>query len=1026
MVIRSALLGPFFLSVLLGFQIAHAAANEGHPFVELIQPLLESKCLACHGREKQEGGLRLDSLAAARRGGDSGPAIVPGDLARSLFIKAISFRDPDLQMPPRQKLADSDIELLTNWVKSGAAWPEPVAVLFEDEPQFLAALTSGNGKGRINHEDRFAGKSSLGITPLQRDGVKIPGWNYLIREVPKEGEYRYLRLAWKKRGEGGVMIELASNGEWPDAKVARGRYFAGTNTTGWAAISVAPVAPSEWTAVTFDLWKDIGDFTLTGIAPTCDRGEEALFDSIVLGPSVASLDAYRPGAGLPGDADARPIGDAFTDKRNPIRKIFRGERLDLWSLQKPDPEAPEIAAHRIPTTTDRMQRAIAGSRAIDAFIRRRITDVGLQPSPEADRRTLIRRVTFDLTGLPPTPEEIEAFTSDKSADAYEMLVSRLLDSPRYGERQARLWLDVVRYADTNGYERDEFRPLAWQYRDYVIRSFQQDKPFDQFVREQIAGDELLAAQRRAADPDGNPSAQELRPRSPAEADQLIATGFLRLGQWDSTASIFQEEKRLHAEQMADLTNTTASAFLGLTMSCCQCHDHKYDPFSQADHFRLRSFFAAVTPRDDLAISLAEEQSAIDEHNAALDRQVAPLKAEQSKLDKADKEQLEKLKSAISGIESQRRRPRVTMGATDSGGTAPATHVFYQGDFGAPREEVSPGFVSVFTPGTAAIVPPNDSTTGRRLALANWIVSTDNPWTARVFVNRIWQQHFGQGIVATPNDFGFSGARPSHPELLDWLAIEFMRSGWSIKQLHRTIVLSATYRQSSQTAAIPQNRAADPDNELFWRQNVRRLDAESLRDNLLAVSGLLKPYESGKPLWPPVPDELLKAQPAILEAEKGGDGGRMQGWYADPVEQTDVRSLFLVRKRCLPVPFLQAFDLPDTTVSCARRDTTVVAPQALMFLNSPEAIRYAEALAGRLAPDQKPSFADDSQTRVLIQSLFRRTLGRPADDEETTLALELLQRHVATHQQAGREGSERLALIDLCRAVLNLNEFVYLD
>ena len=1028
MALRRSFIGRMLLSASLSLFVSQVDANDVHPFVESILPLLESKCLSCHGREKQEGGLRLDSLAAAMAGGDSGPAIVPGNIAKSLFIKAISFRDPDLQMPPRQKLADKDIELLTNWIQSGAAWPEPVAVLFEDEPQFLAALTSGNGKGRIIREDRFAGKASLGITPLQRDGVKIPDWNFSIREQPKPGEHRFLRLAWKKRGEGSVMIELASNGNWPDAKVAKGRYFAGANSTGWAAVSVAPVAPADWTVVTLDLWKDIGDFTLTGIAPTCDRGEEAFFDSILLGPSIASLDAYRPGAGLPTDTETNPIGDAFTDKRNPIRKIFRGERLDLWSLKKPDPESPMIAARRIDRTTDSPLTAAKGSREIDAFIRDRITKAGAKPSPEADKRTLIRRVTFDLTGLPPTPAEIDSFVADQSANSYESVVNGLLDSPRYGERQARLWLDVVRYADTNGYERDEFRPLAWQYRDYVIRAFHQDKPFDQFIREQIAGDELLAAQRKSADPNRKITDIELRPKTQDEADQLIATGFLRLGQWDSTAAIFQEEVRLRAEQMADLTNTTASAFLGLTISCCQCHDHKYDPFSQADHFRLRSFFAAVTPRDDLAVSLADEQAVIDEHNAALDRQTAPLKAEQAKLDKGNKDRHEKLKASINEIEARRRRPRLAMGATDSGGTAPATHIFYQGDFGSPREEVVPGFVSIFTPGPAYIEPPTEGTTGRRLALANWIASTDNPWTSRVIVNRIWQQHFGTGLVATPNDFGFTGARPTHPELLDWLAIEFMQSNWSIKQLHRMIVLSATYRQSSIAPAEPAVGASpDPDNELFWRQNVRRLDAETLRDNLLAVSGLLKPFEAGKPVWPPVPEELLKAQPAILEAEKGGDGGRMQGWYADPIEQTDVRSIFLVRKRCLPVPFLQAFDLPDTTVSCARRDTTVVAPQALMFLNSPEALRYAEALADHIAPPtEKLSFADSDKTRGVIQSLFRQTLGRSADDQEQMLATELLVRHTENHRQAKPDSAERLALVDLCRAILNLNEFVYLD
>lgn len=983
-------------------------------FVEDVQPLLVAKCVSCHGPEKQEGNLRLDSLVAAMEGGDQGPAIVPGDAEKSLLVKAISFGNSDLQMPPRQKLNDKEIVTLTEWVESGAAWPDPAVVLFEDDPQFLNSLTSGNGNGRIVTDDPFSGKSAIAISPLQRDGAKIPGWQFVVREQPQPGEYRYLRVAWKKRGEGSVMIELAKDGNWPDAEEPRGRYVAGQNTTGWAAIPVSDAAPQEWTVETFDLWKDIGDFTLTGCAPTCDRGEEAFFDAIILGPTMSSLDAYRPGFGqTPAPDSEHPIGDAFTDKRNPIRRIFLGERLDLWSLKKPSRTDLTVL---LAAQADIPGESSAGN--IDAFIQMRLAEENLNPSPEADRRTLIRRLTLDLTGLPPTDEEVAAFVADKSADAYDKLVTRLLNSHRYGERQARLWLDVVRYADTNGYERDEFRPLAWQYRDYVIRSFNQDKPFDQFVREQLAGDELLNGP----------------PRSAAEADAIIATGYLRLGQWDSTASIFQEEERLRAEVMADLTNTTASAFLGLTMSCCQCHDHKYDPLSQADHFRLRAFFAGVTPRDDFPISLADEQTYIDRHNEEIEAQVKSLRDEQTRLNEEDESRQHELQTQISDLDSKKKQPRRAMVATDSGPSAPVTHVFYQGDFSSPREEVAPGFVSVLAPEPAVIQSPRDNTTGRRLTLANWIATPENPWTARVIVNRIWQQHFGTGLVATPNDFGYAGARPSHPELLDWLAIEFVQRGWSIKELHRLILTSQTYRQASrQTVDRIAAAKVDPDNTLLWRQNLRRLDAETLRDSLLAVSGRLRTYEGGKPLWPEVPDELRTAQPAILEAEKGGDGGRMQGWYTDPVEQTDVRSVFLVRKRCLPIPFLQAFDLPDTTTSCARRDTTVVTPQALMLLNSPEGVRYAQSLAELIMKQQSPIDPNQvdpnqvDQTGKLIEAVFERTLCRSATNEEQTLAAEFLQRHRDQHAaKFAMDQAANFALTDLCRAILNLNEFVYID
>ena len=805
------------------------AADEAVVFSKQVLPLLKTRCITCHGPEKQEGGLRLDSLAAAIKGGDQGPAIVAGDAENSLFVKAITFADPDLQMPPKQKLLDAEIAALSRWIQNGAIWP------------------ADDSETNSNHE----------------------------------------------------------------------------------------------------------------------------------------------------------MGDAFHDEKNPIRQLFGEERLTLWSLKRPVVTLPDGVSK-----TNEMP----ASKVIDAFLNQKLRSAALKMSAPADRRTLIRRVTFDLTGLPPAPEDVAAFEADPSATAFESVVDRLLNSPQYGERQARLWLDVVRYADTNGYERDEFRPLAWKYRDYVVRAFNNDKPFDQFVREQIAGDELVPA----------------APQNAEEADSLIATGYLRLGQWDSTAAIFQEEDRLRAEQMSDLTNTTASAFLGLTMSCCQCHDHKYDPLTQADHFRLRAFFAGVTPKDDLSITLPQDQAAIDSHNAMVDQQIAEHKKQlESSSDESGttKTQRETLETQIKELESSRRGPDVTMAAVDSGGDVPATHVLYQGDFASPREEVSPGYVTVLYPGPAHIEKPRENSTGRRLALANWIVSDSNPWTARVIVNRIWQQHFGTGIVATANDFGFSGARPTHPELLDWLAIEFMQHGWSIKQLHRWIVLSEAYQQSSLAEAIP---AADPDNTLLWRQNMQRLDAETLRDSLLMVSGLLLPTQGGRPLWPEVPEELTHAQPAILEAIKDGDGGRMQGWYTDPPEQTLVRSLYLVRKRCLPIPFLQSFDLPDSTVSCARRDTTVVAPQALMMLNSPEGIRYAEALADRVLRET-PNPAEVNQSeQSLVEQLFQLTLNRQPTAEERTLAAEHLQNERSKLIEADAANHFRPAFISLCRAMLNLNEFVYVD
>lgn len=982
-------------------------------FVQRVAPLLKAKCLSCHGPDKQAGGLRLDSLQSALKGGDSGPAIVPGDAAKSLLVKAVRFDDPDLQMPPKDQLAAKEIEALTWWINDGAVWPRPVLVLFDDEEPFLAALTKGEAKSRFERRDTHRGSLAVAVSPREKFDEQIADWKLPIREKPGPAEFRYLRYAWKKTGGGGAMLEVAREGKWPPAKATPapgGRYVAGPNETGMDAIVVDDAAPQDWTVVTIDLWKDLGDCEVTGLSLMASGSGETLFDAMLLGSSIADLDAWSPGRGDLAFKPApkiEPVGTAFEDSRNPIRKLFRGERLDLWSLK------PVVSTSVL--ETQRGDSAELSSKMIDRLIDKRLAEADITPAPEADRRTLIRRLAFDLTGLPPKPDEVATFLGDKSPDALETVVDRLLASAAYGERQARLWLDVVRYADTNGYERDEFRPRIWMYRDYVVRSFNSDKPFDQFIREQLAGDEIVNG----------------LPQNSAEADALIATGYLRLGQWDSTASIFQEEDRLRAEMMADLTNTTASAFLGLTMSCCQCHDHKYDPLSQADHYRLRAFFAGVTPQDDLVVELPRQRQANEQHNSALGQRIEQLKAEQAKLDKEQepgKTRAAELSKEISALEAQKRQPLSAMGATDAGSSAPVTRVLYQGVFRDPRDEVAPGFPSVLYPGPAEIHAPTESTTGRRLALANWITSSSNPWPARVIVNRVWQQHFGTGLVATPNDFGMTGARPTHPELLDYLAARFVRDGWSIKRLHRAIVMTRAYRRESAHEAVAAK--IDPDNRLLWRQNVRRLDAETLRDSLLAVSGLLKKNDGGKPIWPEVPRELLHAQPAILEAIEGKDDGRRQGWYTDPVEATDVRSLYLVRKRCLPIPFLQAFDLPDTTVSCARRDTTVVAPQALMLLNSLTAVRYAEAFADRVWQACKLPAGESQETDEsprIVAAVFQLALARDPEPEERTLAQDLLLRHGDKHRvNASKSEAERLALIDLCRAMFNLNEFIYID
>lgn len=725
------------------------------------------------------------------------------------------------------------------------------------------------------------------------------------------------------------------------------------------------------------------------------------------------------------------IGDAWSDPRNPIVRIFGGERLDLWSL-KPvrQPALPEAESR--------------GDNPIDAFIRLRLSERRLLPSPEADKRTLGRRLYFGLTGLPPTPEEMSAFLADASPMAYERLVERLLASPRYGEHWARQWLDVVRYSDSNGFDWDEYRKKAWRFRDYVVRSLNGDKPFDRFVREQLAGDELLAGP----------------PQSASERDALIATGYLRLGPQDNSASLFDEQDRARAEWMADLTETTGSAFLGLTLSCCRCHDHKYDPISQADHFRLRAFFAPLQYADDLPLDFASRQAEIRKHNnvieakqtslqearealrqevrarllaertAALEAEGRALsarsadnltKAERatrktirerlnpteeqvdeafSETERARKEAIEK---QIAELETSKRAYEIGLLATDKKGEVEATRILFQGNHQAPREAVSPGFLSVLDPNPATMGEPlNPSTTGRRLALADWIASEENPLTGRVLVNRVWLGHFGRGLVGTPNDFGLAGDRPTHPELLDWLASEFMAGGWSLKNLHRLIVTSATYRQTSspKKAIIERAGRVDGGNAFYWRQNLRRLTAEQLRDAVLHVSGTLTTKWRGEPVWPDLPAEVLQANPAFLD----DNAEKTKGWYPSPLEERSARSLFLVQKRTVKVPFLEAFDLPSNETSCARREESTVPPQAFSLLNNALVVEASEVFADRIG-------SSGVRGADFVRKAYARALQREPTPEELSACLSFLE----THGPAA-----------LCRGLFNLNEFVFLD
>lgn len=718
------------------------------------------------------------------------------------------------------------------------------------------------------------------------------------------------------------------------------------------------------------------------------------------------------------------LGDAWSDPRNPITRIFKGERLDLWSF-KPirhpaPPPADSTGWARTPVDLFLLAAAPAGSR----------------PRPEADKRALARRVYYDLTGLPPSPEALGEFLLDNRPDAYERLVDRLLDSPARGEHMARGWMDVIRYSDSNGFDWDEFRPQAWRFRDYLVRSFNQDKPLDRLIAEHLAGDELV----------GGP------PETPAEQDAWIATGYLRLGPHDNSAPLFNEQARSRAELMTDLVETTASAFLGMTLACSRCHDHKFDPVSQADHFRMRAFFEGVKFADDLPLDLASEQAEINRHNAALEERLKPLEARRDSLLHATRAQLraerlasldpaerdlldladgqaapelqkeidairEKLKigdkevrkalpesaaaedkSLAAEVDDLKKRMRgFTHGLlmTDKEGDIPTTHVLYQGDHKQPRDPVPAGFLSALDPNPAAVTPPpGGKTSGRRLALARWLASPANPLTPRVMANRIWQSLYGKGLVETSSDFGLAGSHPTHPELLDWLATQLVEGGWSLKRFQRLLVTSAAYRQ----AALGQPGIPGwPDG----RQGLRRLTAEQLRDSLLAVSGLLNQAPGGPPVWPELPSEVLVANPAFLDDNET----RTKGWYPSPAADQSKRSLYLVQKRTVRVPFMETFDLPENSTSCALRQNSIVAPQALSLLNSPLMAEAANAFASRVEKEAGPSAGDR------VRRAFHLALQRPPDATELRACLRFL---------------EARQLPELCRVLLNSNEFIYID
>ena len=693
---------------------------------------------------------------------------------------------------------------------------------------------------------------------------------------------------------------------------------------------------------------------------------------------------------------------------------FIGARGKYWAFQK-------IVRPSVPDVSDAWVRT-----PIDAFILKGLQAKQLRPSEPLDRIHLIRRVTFDLVGLPPTPAEVDAFVHDRSPDAYQKVVDRLLASPHYGERWALKWLDVVRYADTNGFEIDGDRTHSWRYRDYVIHAFNEDEPYDRFVKEQIAGGEMF----------------------PGSKEALIATGYLRAGQEHLVAGNIDPEMS-REEVLTEIATSVGQTFLGMTVNCARCHNHKFDPILQADYYRLQAIFAGAKGKD-VDLATPDEKAAWDAADKAYHERLKPVADALKELAKPYRQQIEtehlaklepKLQEAWKTPEKSRTDEQKTLAenaksqieptwdivvaamtpedrekraklrvqlheieATEPDPSpeayayvnmdeqAPQGYVLRMGD---PKNKLDPVEPAVPLVLKASFEIPR-ATIGRRTALANWLTSPENPLVARVMANRIWQYRMGTGIVRTPNDFGVMGDRPSNRELLDWLASEFVAKGWSIKAMDRMIVTSSVYLQG--TGPDKDREAIDPDNRLYWRMNRKRMEGETLRDEILSVTGSLNLKLGGRPVRIPIEPEVYD----LIFTEHERDGL----WPVSPDKSVqNRRSIYLYDKRSVRLPLLTAFDQPDAITSCPVRPVSTHALQALSLFNSDFMQEQSQAFADRL---QKECTKDGQACEV--NAAWKLALSRGPSAAEQKLAKQFF----------GKGGN----LVDMCLALLNRNEFVY--
>lgn len=727
------------------------------------------------------------------------------------------------------------------------------------------------------------------------------------------------------------------------------------------------------------------------------RGRRRLHSTCWLGTSLIALFAIAP---THGSAAA------------PVERAITAAERDHWAYR------PYIAP-----VVPIVQETDWTANPVDAFIKAKFELESLDPMPRVGKATYLRRLSFDLTGLPPTRDDIERFVDDPSPDANDRLVDRLLTSPDYAERYAQHWLDLARYAETDGFEHDLVRPNAWRYRDWVIDALNRDMTYDQFVRMQIAGDEIEA---------DNPAA-------------AVATGFLLCG--PDMPDINNQDERRHFV-LNEMTSTVGSVFLGLQFGCAQCHDHKFDPITLHDFYRLRAFFESselfqdhpIPTMDELRARRAAEESLAPDIKAKFDRRRNLERLGQERLRERNPDELPTPARILGELNDKERKehglltkaldksvrmPALPLGRVMRDSPPRTAFLYLRGDFRAKGPSLSPGYPRILEPQTAN---PSIEIQRPRAVLANWLTRPDHPLTTRVIANRIWQWHFGAGLSHTPSDFGKMGEPPTHPELLDWLAASLTREGWSLKRLHRLLATSETYQMASDAfdsqwsretlqrarAIWDSSNERDPDNVSLWRRRRLRQDAESLRDSMLSAARLLSTRRSGESICPPLPREVTET---LLKDQWPVNGD---------AEDHHRRGIYLFVRRNLRYPMFDVFDRPDTNVSCPMRHESTTPPQALVLFHSQFSLQCAQALADDLLhtyPEDPVACAEDAYLRIL---------GRRPDDAERAQAAAFLQGHAPSvipaqaRIQAGSPRKSDHSLADLCLALFNSNEFVYLD